>query len=124
MRPKSRDRLVDKAHNCSSLRPSASLVGANTDTEALEAVFRGREKMPSNAFPRMTTQAKKTKAFTSLGEGFSRKGHRIVYRDQRNGRATWLSTGTNSLPLAPVKSRVFQACRIRGELCGNISGKV
>jgi integrase len=42
----------------------------------------------------------KKPVFEPLGEGFARKGNRIYYRDQRNGRATWISTKTNHMPLA------------------------
>lgn len=42
----------------------------------------------------------KKRVFEPLGEGFARKGNRIYYRDQRKGKATWISTKTNHMPLA------------------------
>ncbi|MCU0785553.1 MAG: tyrosine-type recombinase/integrase [Verrucomicrobia bacterium] len=61
-------------------------------------VFPDAQKTTPNAFVEMKVRPKKT--FEPLGEGFARKGNRIYYRVQKNGKATWFSTGTDKLPLA------------------------
>jgi hypothetical protein len=45
-------------------------------------------------------EPKEKPVFDPLGEKFVRKWKRIYYRDQRNGRATWISTKTDKMPLA------------------------
>ena len=56
------------------------------------------QKITPNTLIKM--QAYPKKAFEPLGEGFARKGKRIYFRVQKCGKATWLSTGTDKLPLA------------------------
>jgi hypothetical protein len=56
------------------------------------------QKITPNTLIKM--QACPKKAFEPLGEGFARKGKRIYFRVQKCGKATWLSTGTDKLPLA------------------------
>lgn len=70
----------------------------NARTEFWDGAFREAEEMTPNALVEMKPRRKKV--FESLGEGFARKGNRIYYRVQSNGKATWLSTGTDKLPLA------------------------
>ncbi len=71
---------------------------ANARVTFWDDVFPDAQKTTPNAFVEMKVRPKK--AFEPLGEGFARKGKRIYFRVQTNGKATWLSTGTDKLPLA------------------------
>ena len=71
---------------------------ANPRARFLDGAFQEAEQIAPNALLEMTSRRKKV--FAPLGEGFARKGNRIYYRVQTNGKATWLSTGTDKLPLA------------------------
>ena len=58
----------------------------------------------------------KKPVFEPLGEGFARKGNRIYYRDQRNGRATWISTKTNHMPLgAQMEGKLAAPAMVAGK---------
>ena len=71
---------------------------ANARARFLDGAFQEAEQIAPNALLEMTSCRKKV--FAPLGEGFARKGNRIYCRVQTNGKATWLSTGTDKLPLA------------------------
>src|SRR5438093_8611629 len=82
----------------SSLSQANSRPRTDVLSKVWEDPFPGEKETRPNAFLEMKDYRKK--AFEPLGEGFARKGRRIYYRFQKNKKATWLSTGTDKLPLA------------------------